>query len=260
MARRLRWRLVLVHVCRPRARPEAGVIAAAQRVVQEQLDWEHVEVIVESGPVPRRLATTAQYAELIVVGTRGEGAIRQTLFGSVAASLVRRPSRPVLVVPSKAASRLPLHGRTIACGLRDQRDLPCARVAAHLASELGLAFTAMHVTTPPLTSAVTAAGGAALPAAVLPAEPRGIPVSLRNAFGAAIARTVGAPSEIRLLRGPPSVELLRAASEESAAMIAIGASDRSPLGAALAGATSRRLLRTSDRPLLGCPRPTAAAS
>jgi nucleotide-binding universal stress UspA family protein len=171
--------------------------------VQEQLDWDQVEVMIESGPVPRLL---------------------------------------------------------LEAGVRDRRDLPCVRVAAELASELGLAFTAMHVRTPPLVSAVTGAGGAPLPAAVPPAEPGSVPERLRKAFGATIARTAGPSAEVRLLRGQPGTELVRAASEESAALIAIGASDRSPLGAALAGATLSRLLRTSDRPLLVCPRFPAAAS
>jgi nucleotide-binding universal stress UspA family protein len=135
----------------------------------------------------------------------------------------------------------------------------CARLAAQLASALGLAFTTVHVRPPPI-SAVTAAGGAPLPAAVLAEEPRAIPQSLRKELGATIARTASAGADVRLLRGPPGIELAGAAVEESAAMIAIGASDRSPLRSALASATSRRLLRRSDRPVLVCPRPGEAAS
>jgi nucleotide-binding universal stress UspA family protein len=42
----------------------------------------------------------ARNAALIVVGTRGLGAVTGALLGSVSSSIIHRTDRPVLVVPS----------------------------------------------------------------------------------------------------------------------------------------------------------------
>jgi nucleotide-binding universal stress UspA family protein len=53
--------------------------------------------------VLRRFAVRER-AELIVVGSRGRGAIRVALFGSVAGALAASAPVPVLVVPSSAGA------------------------------------------------------------------------------------------------------------------------------------------------------------
>ncbi len=66
--------------------------AAAANV---EADYE----IVEAAPTDAILRVAdAHDADLIVVGTRGLGAVQSALFGSVSKALVRRSQRPVLVV------------------------------------------------------------------------------------------------------------------------------------------------------------------
>ena len=258
LARRLGSRLELVYVSEPRARPEPNVVSAVRQAVREQLEWDDVEVLVVSGAVAARVLEAAEHALLVVVGTRGEGALRRTLFGSVSAELVRRPSRPVLVVPARAASRPALHGRAIVCGLRDAGDLPCLWTAARLASGLGLAVTAIHVRPPLRTPVVRAAGAAPVPGRAGPAAPGpaqgALPKSLRVAIAA-----LSSPVDVRVHSGPPGAELARAAVEEAAAIVGVGASDHSPLGATIAGSALHHLLRSGERPLLVCPRPAQGA-
>jgi nucleotide-binding universal stress UspA family protein len=58
------------------------------------------EAVVERGDVVTAIAQAAeeQDADLIVVGTRDEGALKRVLFGSVSSDLVHQAPRPVLVV------------------------------------------------------------------------------------------------------------------------------------------------------------------
>jgi nucleotide-binding universal stress UspA family protein len=51
------------------------------------------------GAAGRRLLEASEGAEMLVVGTRGEGGFRGLLFGSTADQVVRHATRPVVVVP-----------------------------------------------------------------------------------------------------------------------------------------------------------------
>ncbi|HEX5468008.1 MAG TPA: universal stress protein [Gaiellaceae bacterium] len=91
------------------APPEEHVEAAAdmlsELIVDAGLDQDEVEQRVLLGFAAERLADLAdeEDAELIVVGSRGRGAVKSALLGSVSTSLVGVARRPVLVVPRGTA-------------------------------------------------------------------------------------------------------------------------------------------------------------
>jgi nucleotide-binding universal stress UspA family protein len=58
-----------------------------------------VQCHVLHGAAGRRLLEASGGAEMLVVGTRGEGGFRGLLFGSTADQVVRHAKRPVVVVP-----------------------------------------------------------------------------------------------------------------------------------------------------------------
>lgn len=64
--------------------------------LSEDLD---VQCHVLHGAAGRRLLEASESAEMLVVGTRGEGGFRGLLFGSTADQVVRHAKRPVIVVP-----------------------------------------------------------------------------------------------------------------------------------------------------------------
>jgi nucleotide-binding universal stress UspA family protein len=62
---------------------------------------ENVETVVLRGPAAEKLAEAAKScdAQLVVVGSRGRGAVKRVLLGSISDRLVHTCERPVLVVP-----------------------------------------------------------------------------------------------------------------------------------------------------------------
>jgi nucleotide-binding universal stress UspA family protein len=120
LAEQLRLRLLIVHVSEahvligshneaaaatepPADRTAQHLLAAV--TTEEQLG--PAERRVEFGAPAERLAAVAKKedAELIVVGSRGRGALRAALLGSVSSELIGIAPCPVLVVPPGAAAR-----------------------------------------------------------------------------------------------------------------------------------------------------------
>jgi nucleotide-binding universal stress UspA family protein len=113
-------RLVVAHVVQPPL-PSPGVGPTAGQLMTMPLDAlltsgealldnvlreegvEEVERRVVAGYPGDRLADLAdeEAAELIVVGSRGRGALRSALLGSVSASVIAVAGRPVLVVTAR---------------------------------------------------------------------------------------------------------------------------------------------------------------
>jgi nucleotide-binding universal stress UspA family protein len=85
-----------------REQSRAGT-AAQVRVFAEQQTQHAVHVVVEEGPPGDALVRMAADFDLIVVGTHRRHGARRWWLGSVAEAVVRRSSRPVLVVPAGAA-------------------------------------------------------------------------------------------------------------------------------------------------------------
>ena len=79
--------------------PEQRARAGAQLARESGLQ---AEAVAKVGPAVERIIEVADErdADLIVVGSRGHGAIVGTVLGSVSMGLVRKSRRPVLVVKS----------------------------------------------------------------------------------------------------------------------------------------------------------------
>lgn len=93
---------------------EAGA-ALLQRMAEAVGTRVPIDCHLELGDPVRRLIAVAERtrALALVVGTRGLGALRAAVLGSVAAGVCRQASCPVVVVPRAAAGRDLLHGPSL---------------------------------------------------------------------------------------------------------------------------------------------------
>jgi nucleotide-binding universal stress UspA family protein len=95
------------HVRTVRADTETGVRALVDEVLEESGSAPPgVEVVVSAGPPAGVLVDASEGAALVVVGSRGRGAVRSTVLGSVALHCVTHARCPVVVVRPRADGAL----------------------------------------------------------------------------------------------------------------------------------------------------------
>ncbi|GAA2067171.1 hypothetical protein GCM10009801_14280 [Streptomyces albiaxialis] len=129
--------------------------AARERMVREvraRLDAEHPGLhtagdVIRDDDVAGGLASAAAWAELLVLGTRGEGGFDGLLLGSTALGVLRRAPCPVALVPQVTAEEPPLScgplGPEVALGL-DARE-PDHEALAYAFGEAALHGLPLHV-------------------------------------------------------------------------------------------------------------------
>jgi nucleotide-binding universal stress UspA family protein len=102
LARRLGLRLVLVHVSEEVAQPDDADMGL--RMAREAVPDASLEVVPAVGTTAETLTSAgrARDAALILVGTRGRGALKAAVLGSVSSALTDTAGRPVVVVPPSA--------------------------------------------------------------------------------------------------------------------------------------------------------------
>jgi nucleotide-binding universal stress UspA family protein len=180
-------------------------------------------------------------AALVVVGTRGRGALRGALVGTVSRKLATEGDRPVVVVRPDAAARR--GGASVVCGVAGTLSsaLPVARVAADLAARLSVPLTLAHVldirdelgsqTDLSFSALLDAEGWAALKVM------RGILDELDD----------GSDARATLRHGHPAEELIALGDETDAALIVVGCRGHRALRTLVEGSVSLKLCRHAPR-------------
>jgi nucleotide-binding universal stress UspA family protein len=166
-------------------------------------------------------------AWLLVVGSRGRGRIRSTLFGSVSAGLIDGLACPMLVVTPGAAAKYRLaHERdaVIACGIDGAS--PLDEVVPH-ASEMGAALDArlliVHADLPPMsaTSAVPAAAGFSM--AGMPRGDGDADAMARRRLDEAVRLAAPSRADVRLEYGELGTTMAAVGGDADVQMLVIGA-------------------------------------
>jgi nucleotide-binding universal stress UspA family protein len=261
ITRRLRATLVLAHVVEERPTFPYGSETQLNRErhhaheetmrlldrLEGHLGPADLERRVLYGSVAEELADLAEEedAALLVVGSRGRGALKAAVFGSVSSALSRTSDRPVVIV--RRDSSPPLFGASderakILCGIDDSPHARrAAAAAAALAGALRTELVLVHAYPPAQSAAAIPAGGAApaLDHAAVEAEQRRRGEELLLSVAAEAA--AGRPVRTRLEAGAPASVLERCARAEPAGLIVVGTHGRGPVAATLLGSTSLAL-------------------
>jgi len=188
------------------------------------------------------------HAGLLVVGTRGEGAMKAALLGSVSLDVARDAPCPVVVAPP-AATGPPLAGDRVLCGVDTEHDRRAVETATWLARALDLPLTLAHV----VPDAPGRGTRSRAPADAAHAGRTAAPSRARAAHGhARTQRPVGVlGASVVVADGDPAHELARLAAAD-AALVVVGCRGLGPLRAGLLGSVSRRLVREAVAPVVLC--------
>lgn len=189
-------------------------------------------------------------ADLIVMGTHGRTGLRRLLAGSVAETVLRRATCPVLALriadpPREDADvRVILHPTDFSNRSEDAR-----RVARSLARDHGARLVLVHVA----SYEMTAEGMIAMPTD--PAVYRKALDEMRDQLD---GKDLKFPVETLLCEGDAPAEILRAADKLPCDLIVMGTHGRAGLGRLLMGSVAEAVLRRASCPVLAV-RPALAA-
>jgi nucleotide-binding universal stress UspA family protein len=265
LARVDKTRLIVLHVLEPNLVPEAPVYFGQKSIryvqvprdpselksLKEQLRDAYtpgqpldVEYRIEEGVAAEEIVRAGDGlgCDLIVIGTHGRSGVSRVLAGSVAETVLRKASCPVLALrhqepaPPREPVRVILHPTDFS-----PSSEAALRVARLLAREHGARLVILHVT--PLD--VVLEGGLVV---------RGDPSADRNALEALCSRMDGTdlkyPVELRLDRGDAAAEILRAARDVQCSLIVMGTHGRSGLSRLLMGSVAEAVLRGGRFPVM----------
>jgi nucleotide-binding universal stress UspA family protein len=185
------------------------------------------ELILAEGPAYAAIVHCAETwtADLLVIGSSGEGGLGSTVLGSVAERVVRHAHCPVLVY------RQPRHGRHIVAGTDfSDPSLPALEVGAEEAHRSGARLVALH-------SLETRLGHHE------PSE------TSRELFEAADRRLAAAlascriSAERQIVFGPAATELVRLVDKLDADLVVVGTRGRTGLTRVLLGSVAESVVR-----------------
>lgn len=211
-----------------------------------------LDVTVVPGIPAEHLVERARGAALLVVGSRGRGAVRSTLLGSVALHCVARAECPVVVVHPDVRAR----DQRVVVGLDDS---PAARVAllrgAEEARARGGALEVVVAVVPPDTWADLYAWQRPSLPDLLGAAQSGAERIVADVLGDAGDLEVRVDAEV----GPADSVLVRRAG--GAALLVLGNRSRSPVAGMVLGSVALRSVVHATCPVMvvHAPSPSAGA-
>jgi nucleotide-binding universal stress UspA family protein len=207
--------------------------------------------IVEIGDPAKLLrAVLDDGAALGVVGSRGRGAARAALLGSVSHALARSAPCPLIVVPPHATLNAAA-GSAVVCGVDGSVEAAAAlQVSGAVADALAGRLVAVYVRRPTGTTSVPAAWAA---------DRWQVPVEEGRAALAIVERALAQldlniPLSLCVESGDPAERLSAVAGAQRSAILAVGSRGLGAVRAAMLGSVSSRLGAIALSPVLIMPR------
>ena len=191
-------------------------------------------------------------ADLLVMGTHGQGGLERLVLGSVTESVLRKAPCPVLTIPHEeraTSGPAPFKRVLYATDFSPAADHALAYALA-LAEEAQGVLILVHVMEGP-TLAATTSGLPVNMSRLTEDLAKDAQRALRNAVPAA-ARDWCATEEV-VAFGRPADEILRVAREREAQLIVAGVHGRNALDLMLFGSTTHHVIRKAPCPVLAIP-------
>jgi nucleotide-binding universal stress UspA family protein len=240
--------LVVVHAFDEPVRDADELMATIRRRTQ---DDRSVDVRLIDGSPAERLLEIArdEDAALLVVGSRGRGAVASRVLGSVSRRLVEEAPCPVVVVPPNASAPAEDHGvaPTIVAGVDGSKHaLAAVRVAGELARRLGHRVAVVHA--PRSVSSLNYVGRATTPS--LSQQPDAADRRSREIVEEAV-EVLGDPQTPTFVEaGRPDEVLQSVAERENGRLIVIAARGVGAIQASLLGSIAFSLVSSATVPVV----------
>jgi nucleotide-binding universal stress UspA family protein len=246
----------MVYFAEPARSPWAGV-AAHEAVAERVRAWLapavaaglQTDVRVEDGDPAARIVECAAAlpADLLVIGTHGQGPVERFLLGSVAEKVLRKAACPVLTVPPAAVSTATLPYKRLLCPIDfSESSLSAFKFACAIAKESNARLSLLHVfESAPEDDVLVARFDTPEFRRVVEQQAR----AQLEALVTADVRTRCRP-ETHVDHGKPYRRILEAADREKADLIVIGVRGRNPLDVMLFGSTTNHVVRRASCPVL----------
>jgi nucleotide-binding universal stress UspA family protein len=226
---------------------------AAEGVARARKNADSIDIaaVVELGSTAKTLLEAAHDADLVVVGTRGHGALAETLLGSVSVAVSSHARCPTVVVRGDS-SLLPGPHRPVVVGVDDSPGADTAlRFAAETAEETGAQLIVVSGYQPAMLQVWTGI----ISTTVDPQPDPGYDADSRGAAekvvatAARIARTgyPGLDVTEQVRQGPAAAAITGATYQ--AGLAVVGSRGRGGFAGLLLGSVSHRLLHTALCPV-----------
>lgn len=222
---------------------DATLLEAAD-LATEILPPSRVGTVAAIEPTDSALLYESRFADLIVVGTRGLGAVRHVLLGSVSGKLAAHAACPVLVVPDGVGQDEA--DTPVLVGVEDAEDSAPALEAAFAEARLHRApVRALHAVALPLLAGPAAMAPMAYEHIVRPDDATAL---LQRALAPFRARYPDVAADTTIVEGPAPYELVEAG--HTARMLVLAHRRRTGADAVLHGSVTRGVLHHATCPVL----------
>jgi nucleotide-binding universal stress UspA family protein len=220
--------------------------------------------LVEGAPAERLIELADQEdAELLVVGSRGRGALSSAVLGGVSRKVARDARCPVVVVPPGASTGTPDAGGgskgTVVCGVDGSgHAVTAAQVAGRLAERLGGRLLVLHARQD--LKAVVSYRGARSTTPPVTGQEDAVRRQADLVVGEAVEAVDADVEATGLIEpGAPAGLLAAVADREDARLIVIAARGMGAIRAAFLGSVTTALATSATRPVVVLSEPAELA-
>ena len=189
----------------------------------------------------------SRQTDLIVMGTQGLGGVDRFMLGSVAETVLRKATCPVMTVPPTTAGTAKVPYKRLLCPVDfSEPSLAALRFAFSLAEEADANLSMLHVLDWPADDELLVENFDT------PAFRRLVESEARKRLDDLVSHDVRVWSKpsTKIAYGKPYRQILETAQAEGTDLIVIGVRGRNPLDLALFGSTTNHVVRRAPCPVL----------